>query len=323
MNENQVNTNIIKAIYKSRRTIILTSLVFLIAAMTISLIMPKKYEAFGLVYPAESNSIYDVVNKPSFGFEIQADRLIQLFDSQMMRDQIIKEFDLVNHYQIDTNKIGWQHSLIQKYHKNISFSRTKYLSVQVRAKMNSPELAAAIVNRMIDYIDTINRNIFIENTLSLASNLNEKLSKQEVIVDSLLKTIVSAEAKNLPSTLAVNTLNTINHRNENGVFNKGDNIIKEALSAQYSIETEKTINNYYIELGILNQLKAKLNETNEKITLPFPKVYRVTEASVDDVPTSPSILLNSILGLIVGFCLSIFFVSLKHNWKRIKQTLQD
>ena len=90
-----MNNYLIKLLYINRKFIVVLTLVFFLLAIGVTFLTPKKYASFGVIYPTKSNSIKEVVRSSDFGFEIQADRLIQLFESDRVKKTMIKEFDLV------------------------------------------------------------------------------------------------------------------------------------------------------------------------------------------------------------------------------------
>lgn len=151
MNENENNSaiNFIKTIFKNIKTILFITLLFFVASIIITLLIPKKYNAYGVVYPTSSNSIKEVSKNMYFGYEFQADRLIQLFESQKMKDKIIEKYDLINYYELDKDTDDWRYLLNKNYDENIDFKRTKFISVSIEATMKTPEMAANIVNTMM------------------------------------------------------------------------------------------------------------------------------------------------------------------------------
>lgn len=322
MEEKDVDLKLVKQLYQKRKFIVFTTLFFLIAAIGITFFIPKRYVAYAVVYPTKSNSIKNMVVDADFGFEIHADRLIQLFESDEVKKNIMKEFDLVNYYELDTNKPGWKYNLNKNYSKDLQFSRTRYLSVAIEAKFKDPSMAANIANRSVDLVDSARKNIFQSNIISLINSYQEKLKKQETIVANLLYKI-SEGKKGDPGSkrLAENNLKHINERINKGELVGGDEIIKKTLQSNYSIESEFLINDYYAELGKLNQLRQDIDKANEQLELPFPPVHRIIRAEVDDKKVSPSFSTNAILGLFSGFLISIFLVLSSFWVKQFKEKM--
>lgn len=317
MNEDQANINLLTTIYNYYKQILGVAIVFAILSIAVSLTMHKKYSAVGVVYPTKSNEMKKVVDDPDFGYQIHTDRLIQLFESQTMQNEMVKRFNLTAYYEIDTLRPNWVNKLNTEFKNDISINHTKYLSVEIHASLKSPQLAANLVNNMISYVDTIRREIFLENTVIWVEDLKPKIKPQQKIVDSLLLAINQATPANNMGNLSKNTAAQIEKRKENGHHLYGDDVISSALAANSSIQLEKLISEYYMQLGILNRYRSNLIAAQEKLNLPFPKIYTVMKAQVDDKKTSPSLRINGLIGLIVGLVFGIVIYALKEQFSHI------
>ncbi len=322
MNELNAGDKALKIIYKNRFRILLISIVFLIASILITLFIPKKYIAEGMVYPTKSNSMKDVANNPFFGYELQASRLVQLFESQQMRNRITKRFDLISYYELDTNDIGWYKSLNEHLEDDITIERTKYLSIRIIAETRSPELSAAIVNYMIDYIDTLRQDVFLKNTIIWVDDLRQRVARQNQIVDSLLVEIFQEESESVQNLISTNKLAHINKRKENASVLMGDELIREAISNNYSLRMEKLTNEYYFELGTLNLLLEELKKGELVLSQPFPKVYVIAYAQVNRHKSSPSLAINSVAGWLIGLLAGIFYYLGRNKWNEVRETLR-
>tara|TARA_B110000261_G_C13027911_1_gene334989 strand:- start:403 stop:1209 length:807 start_codon:yes stop_codon:yes gene_type:complete len=265
----------------------------------------------------------DVANSNFFGYEFQADRLIQLFESQKMKETIIKRYDLINYYEIDTNSKNWRYYLNKYYIEDISFKRTKFISVKLNVIMKSPELASKIANTMMSYIDTIRKEILYENVYALQDDLSHKVYNHQIIVDSLLFLLSNEKKTTKPNQLAQNIVSKLEENNKNGNLGLGDEIIINAAKNNYTFKTAKAINEYYHQLSILSNLKRELVVLKEKTSVPFPRIYRVQNAIADYKKTSPSFLLNIILGFLIGAIGSILFYSLKIHWSNFSESIAN
>ena len=323
MEEKTANKRVLETLFKNRVKILLFSIVFAIIAVGVTFFIPKKHTASGIVFPTNSNSMKDVANSNFFGYEFQADRLIQLFESQKMKETIIKRYDLINYYEIDTNSKNWRYYLNKYYIEDISFKRTKFISVKLNVIMKSPELASKIANTMMSYIDTIRKEILYENVYALQDDLSHKVYNHQIIVDSLLF-LLSNEKKTIkPNQLAQNIVSKLEENNKNGNLGLGDEIIINAAKNNYTFKTAKAINEYYHQLSILSNLKRELVVLKEKTSVPFPRIYRVQNAIADYKKTSPSFLLNIILGFLIGAIGSILFYSLKIHWSNFSESIAN
>lgn len=323
MEEQQVNNHLIATLIKSRWKIILTTAVFVLAAVIITFFIPKKYVAFGVVYPTNSNSIRDIAGNPDFGFEIQADRLIQLFESKEMKDNIVERFNLIDYYELDTAVAGWRYDLSKNYSTDITFSRTRYLSVAIQARMRDPKLAADVVNTLIHYIDTIRENTYLSNIRLLVDDYESKQKDQEKIVDDIFTELITLDVPSQQNRMTQTRLSQIEERERSGTQGEGDALIKRKLMENPSYQLERLLDKYYDELGVLNGLKAEKRTAEKALDLPFPKVYKLVTAEVDRKKVSPSFLMNGLIGLLLGLFFSVAFVVIQSRWKEVMRQIKQ
>lgn len=321
--EKTANKRVLETLFKNRIKILIVSVLCAILAVGVTFFIPKKYTSSGIVFPTNSNSMKDVANSTFFGYEFQADRLIQMFQSQKMKETIVKRYDLINYYEIDTNSKNWRYSLSKNYNADISFKRTKFISVELSVTMKSPELACDIANTMMSYIDTIRKEILYENIYALQNDLSYKIAKNQPIVDSLLYLLSNEKKMAKPNQLAQNIVSKLEENNKNGNLGLGDEIVINAAKNNYTFKTAKAINEYYHQLSILSNLKKELVQLKEKTSMPFPRIYRVQNAIADYKKTSPSFLVNLILGFLIGAIVTIPFYSLKIHWNNFSESVSD
>ena len=321
--EKTANKRVLETLFKNRIKILIVSVLCAILAVGVTFFIPKKYTSSGIVFPTNSNSMKDVANSTFFGYEFQADRLIQMFQSQKMKETIVKRYDLINYYEIDTNSKNWRYSLSKNYNADISFKRTKFISVELSVTMKSPELACDIANTMMSYIDTIRKEILYENIYALQNDLSYKIAKNQPIVDSLLYLLSNEKKMAKPNQLAQNIVSKLEENNKNGNLGLGDEIVINAAKNNYTFKTAKAINEYYHQLSILSNLKKELVQLKEKTSMPFPRIYRVQNAIADYKKTSPSFLVNLILGFLIGAIVTILFYSLKIHWNNFSESVSD
>jgi uncharacterized protein involved in exopolysaccharide biosynthesis len=98
----------------------------------------------------------------SFGEEEETEQLLQVLNSNQIRDRIIEKYDLMHHYEIDTTQ-RYKRTLLNKaYNSNVNFRRTKYLSVIISVMDMDPNIAANIANDIANLVDTIMNKIVLE-----------------------------------------------------------------------------------------------------------------------------------------------------------------
>jgi uncharacterized protein involved in exopolysaccharide biosynthesis len=90
-----------------------------------------------------------------FGEEEQAEQLLQVLNSSIIRDRIVAKYDLFNHYKINKNSKLKNTKLIKEYNGNIKFRRTPYMAVEIIVLDKDPQMAADIANDIASLLDTL------------------------------------------------------------------------------------------------------------------------------------------------------------------------
>ncbi|MDB9932633.1 hypothetical protein OAD28_07975, partial [Flavobacteriales bacterium] len=158
---------------------------------------------------------------------------------------------------------------------------------------------------------------------ALQNDLSYKVARHQSIVDSLLYLLSNEKKKAKPNQLAQNIVSKLEENNKNGNLGLGDEIVINAAKNNYTFKTAKAINEYYHQLSILSNLKKELVQLKEKTSIPFPRIYRVQNAIADYRKTSPSFLVNLILGFLIGAIGTILFYSLKIHWSNFSESVSD
>ena len=81
-----------------------------------------------------------------FGEELEAERLLQILNSDEMQNRIIEEFNLFEHYDIkpeDKHAKTWMNL---EFDDHFSFKRTELMSIEIEVLDENPEFAAAMSN---------------------------------------------------------------------------------------------------------------------------------------------------------------------------------
>ncbi len=159
------STNFIFFLYQWRKPIIIVTLIAFIAAIIFSspwFITPK-YKSTVIMYPVSSNSISKALlsenpNKDQdilqFGEEEQTEQMLQILNSNRIRDKVIEKYDLMEHYEINPNSSYKKTLLYKTYEKNISFRRTEYMAVKITVLDKDPVVAANIANDISELLDS-------------------------------------------------------------------------------------------------------------------------------------------------------------------------
>ena len=150
------------ALRKWKPLIIFPVIMFVLSA-GISLTIKNKFKSSVILFPAAQTSISKILLSMSgggedgittIGEEEQAENLLQVLHSEHIRSKIIEKYDLMNHYKINPNDKYKFTKLHKKYKKNIKFRRTEFMSIEISAMDEDPQMAADIANDIAALLDS-------------------------------------------------------------------------------------------------------------------------------------------------------------------------
>jgi uncharacterized protein involved in exopolysaccharide biosynthesis len=258
----------------------------MIVSVIVTLFIPKEYVAYGTMFPTSANSLEITLDNPSFGYDVEADRLIQLLESNQVQDIIIKKFKLIDYYDLDTTEAGWRDELRKNYFEDITYTRTIAMSVVVSARTQDPELSAAIVNTIIDTINPIREKVIKKNFENAYLSFEKEYLAKKQFIDSLTAkiSILRDEVRDPQLILLSNSQTNLNLMAEKKYVN--------------STALELCINEYLFEQSQLNEIAKRYYKAKLAWERPIPSVYVLDRARISNKKVYPSYTMNL---LVAGF----------------------
>jgi uncharacterized protein involved in exopolysaccharide biosynthesis len=297
-------TQIIRFIYRYRKLYIIIALVAIAGGIAISAMMKPRYHSFGILFPAQNQSIESVVDNPVFGYDIEADRLLQVLYSEEVLDSCAEKFDLYNVMQVDPNVATARDQLKEKFHQCVSFSRSQYVSIVISANTIDPQMSADLVNYIINLSDGIRNRLYKKNLsivyLSLEKEYNERQNYLDLLTDSV--TALRAETN-------IEVLTTMN----NQVVLKDNN----TSSAKEQTNLERTLNNYMFEQSRLNDLAERYRKAKTQYERPATHAFVLQYATPSYQKRSPDYLANSLISLLCALVFLTGFLLMRDKLKSI------
>jgi uncharacterized protein involved in exopolysaccharide biosynthesis len=293
----------LRILIKNIRLILIFVTVSTAITMIVTYLTPKKYESNAVIFPTESNSIDDVIRNPQFGYDIEADRLIQLLQSRSIMDSIIKRFNLTNYYEIDKDKPDWYEQLKKKYGKDIYFTRTPSMSIGIHAKTTKPEMSASIVNSIISLISSVREKLYKQNLKIAVVSLSREYYSLKNDLDSLnlLVQNLTRDKKNLKQFIQAERYISL-------VFDK-----TELENNESAMALQQLINQYNVKITWFYDVQNKLKNTRLMIERPLPSVYVVETAIPSYKKVFPSYFTNLMISLAASFLFISFLLFLLHQ----------
>jgi len=229
------------------------------ALFTMPFFMDPVFKAETIIYPSSSNTSNSLINSDMrFGAEKETDNQIQILQSTILRDSMIKKYNLVKHYHIDSLSPNQTDKVNKAYNTNISIEQTRYASIKISVMDKDPALAARMANDMVKTGDEVKSEIIKKNLRSAFTSINRELNAKIEEIAILGDSISNLKHKNYHDATALklgeynaeektvnhleNTINTI--RNEQGVYeldNQFNMIYKNYMDANSTYLTDSGI----------------------------------------------------------------------------------
>jgi uncharacterized protein involved in exopolysaccharide biosynthesis len=234
-----------------RKHILLITLIGVIIGVIISFLIKPKYEAYTIFYTPANTSISksllsenNLENFMSYGDEDQIDQVLEMLNSDNLKDKVINKFNLTEHYGIGTSAKYPKTKTRNQFDGNTEFKRTDNLAIKISVKDEDPVLSAAVANFISLSLDSIRTNIQQGRAKQAYNIIKEQYQKKQVEVDSILKDLSAIR--------------------QTGVYDytEQSRVLSEAIvNAETSVAAEearvKVYNNYSSKLPDTTMIKAK------------------------------------------------------------------
>jgi len=317
------STNFLIFLYIWRKPIIIITSVAFIASIIFSspIFITPKYKSTVIMFPTSSNSISKALLTENygenqdileFGEDEQAEQMLQILNSNRIRDRIIQKFNLLEHYKIDPGSKYKYTRLYNSYENNIKFRRTEYMAVKITVYDKDPQYAALIANDIAELIDSTKNAMQKERALQAFKivEANYLKIKQEVqqMEDSLSKLRefgvhdYESQAEMINRQLAIE-LARGNTSGVKALENKLDVLAKYGgpyVSLRDALEHEKKQ---------LSLIKAKYEEAKVDAEEVLPQKFIVSYAYEAEKKSYPVRWIIVLISTIAAFVFSVILIS--------------
>ncbi len=324
------STNIIQYLFSKWKPLFLVSLLAFIISVIASLLITPRFKSTVIMFPASSVSVSEVLVSTTssssksgilaFGEEEETEQLLQILNSDEIKEKLIEKFELFDHYQIDPSSKYKYTQLYAKMNGNISFRKTEYMSVRIDVLDEDPQIAADMANELAALLDsTINRmqKKRADEAFIIVSNEYKQLQSEITELQDSLRKIgelgiydVEAQSQGLNEAwleaLAAGKTSLANKlQNQINVLGKygGDYIFLKEFLAN--------------ESGRLSLLKDKYTRSKVDAEQSLPHSFIVNEGRVAERKAYPRrsiiVLLSTFSAFLFAFFILIIFDSFKQN----------
>ena len=301
-----------------------------IISIIVAFSITPMYKSNVVFFPASSSSISndlltlytgskDILR---FGDEEDVEQMLQVLYSEDIRERIIEQFDLNEHYEIDKDAAYPKTQINKIYESNISYRRTQYMSIEIEVFDKDPKIAADIANTIANLVDTAMNKIKKGKAL-LALELVEReyftLRDEVSVMEDSLREI---------RLLGIN-----NYETQSEVFydayavaiSKGQTKYIKDLEEKLEILSEyggaytQLRNQLVYETERMSNLKAKYIEAKVDYEQTLPHKFMVNRAIVAEKKSKPVRWLIMSLSTMATFVFAfVFIIALESLSNRVK-----
>jgi LPS O-antigen subunit length determinant protein (WzzB/FepE family) len=160
------SSNLLVLFYKWRKPLIIISAAAAIVAAVVSLMIKEKYKSSTILFAVQQHSFGDqhleetkLEDFLAYGEEEDAERLLQMLNSDRIRDRIIESNDLWSVYDIKRDDKGAKTLMAREYNDNVTAKLTKFGSIEVAVLDYDPDRAAKMANEIAMWSDTLSNQM--------------------------------------------------------------------------------------------------------------------------------------------------------------------
>lgn len=308
--------------YRKSILIILLAAALLAVLFSSPLFITPLYKSTAILYPTSSNSISKVLISTTyqskndimnFGESEQTEQMLQVLNSNRIRDKVIEKYHLMEHYGIKPTSRYPFTKLNKLYDNRIKFRRTEYNAVKITVLDSDAELAAKMANDIAELFDTtmnaMQKEVAIKAFKLVETEYNSLCAEMAALEDSLntLRRLgvfdYEAQAEMLSQQLAVE-LGRSNNTGVKNIQNQLD-ILAEYGGAYYAI-TEK-LDHDRLQLSLI---KTKYEEAKVDATEDIPHKFVVTSAFKAEHKTYPIRWIIVTVTVVATFILLLLLIAL-------------
>lgn len=311
-----------------RKTLIIYTLIAALMAIVVALLLPKQYKATVVVFPARHFSTSKLLleqntgNQEDYmqlGDEDDAEKLIQILNSDALKLKVAQVFDLYKRWKIKDTTFAY-HYLKLKWDEMVTIKRTEFNSIKIEVYDYTANNSANLANGICNYCDTVRNEMTrdvsnqalrivkkaFDNTMLMMGELEDSLQtlRQLGVLD--YKTDVEAYTKSYAKAIEKGNKTAIIE------LEKKLDVLKKYGGAYLSVN--ENLKKYRFKYPVL---KAKYDDElmNNKENLPFKFV--VEKAKPNEYKARPKRFLLVALASASAFVLTFLVLLFKENLSKL------
>lgn len=356
MSQNDNLLDLVNAIYRWRKPIIISCVLAAIISIIASLMLPNFYTSKTIFYAASPDLAKPLpvgssnTKREIYGTDTDLDRLFSIANSEELTDYLIEEFDLYNRYEIDPDGDQAGYAVRLMIAKAYNTEKNKFDALELSFEDKDPAMAAKIAKAARVKINEIGQRMIKESQSNLLMNsektIEEKDAYQQDLIERLTKLkdqykIYNSTSKGeiLSEQLTSTKAGYANLKAKLSIYKNTPELRDSIPMLTAKVEGMKTQLNelnkdalsYANGSGEIEKLGLEMKEVSEQLALdkerykqlksaynsPFTALHLVQEAKVPHVKSRPIRSLIVIGTTGVTFILSLIWVLFMNQYKDV------
>ena len=161
-NDNAQDITLLRRVWDWRQPLIIAGLLGGLISAAASFLIEPEFQSSVVLFALPQQSIgaqfYEEVKREdilAYGETEDAERLLQILNSDRIRRRVIEKYDLWSHYSIDREQAGAQAAMAKVYAGKVGASLTRYGSIRIDVYDAAPEMARNMANDIAQLTDSV------------------------------------------------------------------------------------------------------------------------------------------------------------------------
>jgi capsular polysaccharide biosynthesis protein len=261
-----------------------------------------------------------------FGQEDDMERMLQVLNSEEIRNRIVSKYKLEEHYGIEKDNKFRRTLLRQEYDGNIQFKKTEYMSVKIEVLDAVPEMASNIANDIAALFDSTMTRMKHERALDAFNIIKSEYGKFQNEIQ------IKEDSLRILMQLGVNNYESQADRLSEAL---GKAIVEGKTAAATELGQKVKIlstygtaymslrDNLYRMREQSNLLKEKYDQAKVDAEQNLPEKFVVDRAFPAEKKSYPIRWIIVAVATIASLIITLLAIALLENLKKIQQTIKE
>ena len=297
--ENFASLSLIQLIKKWKKQLMIVAVISIVLSFifTLPFFIPPMFKSTAIVYPE---------NLSPYSTESATEQLLQLLESDEIKMELIKDFKLYAHYEIDSTKKTALTTVFKQLAGNLSINKTDYESVKIEMMDTDPLQAKQMADSIIEKGNRLARKLYREKNMEAYVVDKKQFDMKENELDSADKVLTELRMKSGIIEFSQQT-REISRAYYTSILNKSNNVRLEEMFQklqQYGSDYVTLNEKINYTRGVYNNYKQYVENAEKDLTKELSYSNVVTPPMIPDKKAYP---VRSLIMLM--FTASVVFLS--------------